>query len=159
MFDINVAKGFYDFERNYEIVGRVEGEIINDRGKITVTINDSHIKTKIIKAVGQNVDVYASDVLYDLKRIDEAIERAKQRLIKGDVKNSVSELLTIGLRDLGVDNGIEMAVRISQGEDYHKVYKAVYHLVITTAPCELEYALNITMDLFRDKNFNDKEVR
>ena len=159
MFDINVAKGFYDFKSNYELVGHATGEIINDRGKITVTINDSHIKTKIIKAVGQNVDVYASDVLDDLKRSDGAIERAKHRLIKGNVKNSVSELFTMGLRGLGVDNGIQMAVRISQGEDYHKVYNAVYHLVITTAPCELDYALDITMDLFRDKNFNDKEIR
>ena len=158
MFDTNVAKGFYDFDSNYELVDHVTGEIINDRGKIIVTINDSHIKTNIIKAVGRNVDAYASDVLYDLKRIDEAIERAKQRLIKGGVKNSVSELFTMGLRSLGVDSGIETAVRISQGEDYYKVYNAVYHLVITTAPCELEYALDITMDLFRDKNFNDKEV-
>lgn len=159
MFDINVAKGFYDFKSNYELVGHATGEIINDRGKITVTINDSSIKTKIIKAVGRNVELFASDVLYDLKRIDGAIERAKQRLVEGDVKNSVSELFAIGLRGSGVDNISEMAVRISQREDYYKVYNAVYYLLITTTPCELEYAVDITMDLFRDKNFDDKEVK
>lgn len=154
-FDIETAAKYCDFEENYELVAMDKGEIIQDINGTVLYINDSSVKTHLIQAVGKNVKAYASDVLIDLKKVDEFLEEKRKRF----VKNRTVTLFKFGLRDMGVDGNAEMQSRMHSGEIYCKAYKAVYDLVITVEPCKYtNNRLDITMSLFRDKIFYE-EVR
>ena len=157
-FDLEMAAKYNDFRENYELVTAEDGEVIKDWNGTKLYINGSSVRSRLIQAVGKNVIAYASDILVDLKKVDEFLEERRKAYESGSVNRTVT-LFKFGLRELGVDGNAEILARLRNGEDYYKAYKAVYDLVITVEPCKYtNNRLDIKMSLFRDKIFYE-EVR
>ena len=164
MFNFNLltASDYNEFTTNFEEIATDKGEIIKDFDrKARIDINDSSVMTNLIKAVGKNVDHFASDLLVDLRKVNQLIEKRRQHFEDNVLKmERIIDVFKFGLRESGVDGNEEIQCRFADSDfNPFKTYKAMYYLVVTTNPCKYtNNRIDITMSLFRDKNFYE-EVR
>lgn len=94
----------------------VEGQIDTESKKCNANISD--IVTFLIQEVGKNVQKYASDVIYDINALAEALEKCEE-----------NKEFWFGLREMGVDNVTFINTRTSSPEVYGAIrstYFAIY---------------------------------
>ena len=94
-----------------EIIETTYGRIVNNK----MCISMLPIYSKLIKEVGTSVEHYCSDILYDIKDIENYICNYRKNSEKN--KN-----FWIGLRQNGVDNEVYISVKI-ENKDHETYYK------------------------------------
>lgn len=92
----------------------VSGNVIKStEGILVADLTPSIIYSTLIKEVGMHVNYYQADILYEIKKIDEAIKQLK------------NEEFRIGLRDNGVDSESQISIKESDIEMYGHPYKLI----------------------------------
>ena len=86
-------------------------------GKAAIDINASDIISELIKAAGTLCECYASDLVYELDKIN------------GNINDGCDDVLYIGVRSYGVDGNTFVKSRLTKGgcnyapHDYIRLYR------------------------------------
>ena len=89
-----------------------------------VNVNCSDILSFLIKEAGRLCDYYASDLFYELIKVDELLYKTEEDFHKR---------IAFGFREMGVDDNTFMISRLSNPDVYgspDKIYRALYVLDI-----------------------------
>ncbi len=111
-------------------------EVCTGKGDISA-VNLSSEKTILIKEAGRFCDMYASDILYDIKAVDDFMEEAKNATREEDMVH----VQFIGFREYGVDGEAFIQARCSSATDNQfksllrrSIYREVYAWAIVVHP-------------------------
>ena len=111
-----------------------EGQLITDyfaeNGQRT-NVNYSDIVTELVQAAGTLCEYYASDIIYDVKDLENCINNVRE------------EVLFIGIRDSGCDSTNSIKCRLENSSTYgNNNYIRLYRLE-TSIPDESHYRIEL----------------
>lgn len=113
-----------------ETILEASGYSYDTLDKKKVAVNYTNIQSFLIKEAGSLCDYYASDLLFNLKEVDELLYQTK---------TDFHERIVFGFRKSGVDGNKFTLVRLSQTNVYGSVasnYRALYALDIDMSHTE-----------------------